>query len=58
MFKIAVRFNDSKKDDAEYTAQCFNVTDRYLNIVTSDGHSISYSRDEVYAIFLLPDTKN
>lgn len=57
MFKISVRFNESK-DDAEYTVQCFNVTNRYLNIVTSDGRSINYSRNEVYAIFLIPDTKN
>ena len=57
MFKISVRFNELK-DDIEYTAQCFNVSNRYLNIVTSDGRSISYSRDEVYAIFLIPDIKN
>ena len=57
MFKISVRFNEFK-DDVEYTAQCFNVSNRYLNIVTSDGRSISYSRDEVYAIFLIHDAKN
>lgn len=58
MFKISIRFNDSKKEDTTLKVYCFNVIRDYINIVTSDGHSFSYPRNDIYGIFLLPDVKN
>ena len=58
MFKISIRFNDSKKEDITLNIHCFNVTRYYINIVTSDGHSFNYPRTDVYGIFLIPDLKN
>lgn len=58
MFKISIRFNDSKKEDMTLLVHCFNVTRYYINIVTSDGHSFSYPRNDIYGIFLIPDIKN
>lgn len=58
MFKISVRFNDSRKEDITLNVHCFNVTRYHINIVTSDGHSFNYPRTDVYGIFLIPDIKN
>ena len=58
MFKISIRFNDSKKEDTPLIVHCFNVTRYHINIVTSDGHSFSYPRTDIYGIFLIPDVKN
>lgn len=58
MFKISIRFNDSKREDTTLVVHCFNVTRDYINIVTSDGYSFNYPRTDVYGIFLIPDIKN
>lgn len=58
MFKISVRFNDSRREDVTLNVHCFNVIRDHINIVTNDGYSFNYPRNDVYGIFLIPDIKN